>query len=89
MPQARAGALGQSGPGSRHRDVGAREPGDEDADRLDGAEVDLGDITQVGDAGPVVLQDGRGAGGRVRVPGDLAAEDGLHAQVEAAVARAQ
>lgn len=89
VPQAGAGAFGESGPAACDGDVGARETGHEDADRRDGGEVDRRDVAHVRHVRPVVFEDGGGGRGGVGVPGDGAAEGGLHAQVQAAVAAAE
>ncbi len=65
------------------------EAGRQDTHPRDGEPVDGGDVAQVGDAGPVAGQDARGVRIDLGVPGRRATEGGLHAQVEAAVPRAE
>lgn len=57
----------------------------QDAHPGDSGPVDGGDVAQVGDAGPVAGQDARSVRVDLGVPGQRAAEDGLHPQVEPAV----
>jgi hypothetical protein len=67
----------------------AREAAREHVYGLDGGPVDGGRVAVVGDAGVAVGEDLAGAGVDLGVPGDSAAEDGLHAPLEAAVAAEQ
>jgi hypothetical protein len=52
---------------------------------FDGGPVDGGDVAVVGDVGVTVGEDPGGAGVDLGVPGDGAADHGLHALLEAAV----
>ncbi|WSA99043.1 hypothetical protein OIE54_07085 [Streptomyces sp. NBC_01794] len=82
-PQAGSGAGGQSGAGSGDREVLAGEAGGEDAHGLGLVPVDGLYIAQVGHL-PVAGEDLGGVWVGLGVPGDVAAECGLDAQVQAA-----
>jgi hypothetical protein len=67
----------------------AREPTRQHVHGLDGGPVHGGDVAEVGHVGVAVGEDLAGAGVDLGVPGDGAAEDGLDALLEAAVAAEQ
>ncbi len=70
-------------------DVLAREPGGEDLDRFHPAPVDVADVADVDDVGPLVAEDGPGVRVGFGVPGEPVAEDLFDGEVEPAVAGAQ
>jgi hypothetical protein len=65
-----------------------KPPGD-DVDRLDDGPVDGGDIAEVHDAGMMRGEDFARGWLDLRVPRELTADDGLHCDVESAVAAEQ
>ena len=88
-PQPGAGAGREAGALADRGDVLAGEPAADHVDGLDLPPVDLGDVAEVGDAGPVMREDAGRGGVELGEPGRASAEDALDGEVEAAVPREQ
>jgi hypothetical protein len=84
-PQPGAGVRGKPQPQTGKRKICARKTPGEHVHGFDGGPVDGGDVAVVGDVGVAVGEDPGGAGVDLGVPGDGAADHGLHALLEAAV----
>ena len=88
-PEATAGPFGDAAAEAGGADVLAGKPAGEDVDRLDVGPVDGGDVAEVGDAGPVLLEHLGGVGVELGVPDGVSAVDLLDGEVEPAVAGEQ
>ncbi len=84
LPQARPGAGCQAGTRAGDRKVLAGESGGENVHGFDRTPVDSAYVTVVGDAEPVPGEHVDGAGVGFGVPGDLTAERGEDAEIQAA-----
>ena len=88
-PEATAGPFCDAAAQASGGDFLAGEPAGQDVDRWDGRPVNGGDVAEVRDARPVLLEHLGGVGVELAVPRDVVPVDLLHGQVETAVATEQ
>lgn len=89
VPEAGAGVGSESCAPAREADICTRESAREDVDGLDGIPVDLGDVAEVGNVRPVMLEDLAGAGFDLTEPSRLRPEHLGHGHAKSVVAAEQ